>query len=394
MIDNSSMATHANPYPFYKEQREQSPVYQDHQGTWFLTRYDDVKLLLSDLRFSRRPPESSGFLNQERVDTALDEIISRWALLNDPPQHTHLRNVLSTILNPRFIKETRGLIESIADELLTALLKSPQVDFMEAFAYPLPVKVINKLLGSDLDIHTVRKWAISLATALDHGSPEDFQAVAQDVLAMQEYFTEIIHLREQENKSDWISDLVNLKKSHQLTHDDVVSTCIFLMLAGHETVQLTTGLGLMTLLKNPSQLQLLQQNPELVSSAIEEILRYDSPLSKISRWTREKIMLQGVTIPENQLVVALFNAANRDPEKFPDPDKFDITRENNRHITFGLGIHNCLGALMARIELHAAFTRLIPHLHKFSLREDEIEWLPNSSLRYLFKLKINIVTSQ
>jgi cytochrome P450 len=385
---SGTAARFENPYPFYKEQREQSPVYQDDQGTWFLTRYDDVKLLLSDLRFSRRPPESFGFLNQERVNTALDEVIGRWAVLNDPPEHTRLRNALNTIINPRFIKETRGMIESIADELLLSLLESSPVDFMDTFAYPLPVKVINKLLGSDLDIPTTRKWAVSLATALDHGSPEDFQAITTDVLAMREYFTDIIHLRERENQNDWISDLVNLKKSGQLSMDDVVSTCIFLMLAGHETVQLTTGLGLMTLIKHPSQLQLLQQNPELVSSAIEEILRHESSLNKISRWTREKIVLGNVTIPENQLVVGLLNAANRDPEKYPDPDRFDITRENNRHLTFGLGIHNCVGALLARIELQVAFTRLLPHLHKFSLLEDQIEWLPNSSFRYLFKLKV------
>src|SRR5262249_41319747 len=146
-------------------------------GTWFFTRYDDVKLLLSDQRFSRRPPSEHGFLNQSRIHTVLDEVINKWAVLNDPPQHTRLRSILSTLINPRFIKNTKGMIESIADSLLSTLLQSNQIDFMNAFAYRLPVMVINQLIGTALDIPTIRKWSMSLATALDHGSPEDFLAI-------------------------------------------------------------------------------------------------------------------------------------------------------------------------------------------------------------------------
>jgi pimeloyl-[acyl-carrier protein] synthase len=272
------------------------------------------------------------------------------------------------------------------------MLQQSEVDFMQAFAYLLPVNVVNHLLGTTLDLPTIRRWSLGLTAALDHGSPEDFQAITPDIIEMQEYFKQVIVMRElkQNEKNDWISGLIKLKQSDQLTLDELISTCIFLMLAGHETVQLTIGLGLMTLLKNPQQQLLLQENPELISSAVEEILRFDSPLNKLSRWTSEEIVLNDITIPKNQLVVGMLNAANRDPLKYTNPDKFDITRTNNRHLTFGCGIHNCLGALLARIELQVALAALLPHLHKFTLIEDQIVWLPNTSLRYLFKMMITI----
>jgi cytochrome P450 len=381
---------YSNPYPFYQTLREQTPVFQDEHGTWFLTRYDDVKLLLGDTRFSRQPPQSAGFLDQARMSTILDHIIADWAVLNDPPRHTRLREILSSIMNPRFIKETKTLVASTAASLLNTLLQKSQVDFMAEFAYPLPVQVINQLLGSELDMLTMRRWARSLATALDHGSPDDFAAITDDALEMQTYFTELLLKREEQPKEDWISELLVFKKIGKMSLNEAVSTCIFLMLAGHETVQLTIGLGLMTLLKNPDQLTLLQSNPELAASAVEETLRFESPLNKISRWTREKIMINDIIIPENTLVVGMLNAANRDPEKYVNPERFDITRSNNRHLTFGYGIHNCIGALLARIELNVAFSQLTPHLHQFSLVENGEEWLPNSSFRYLFKLLMNI----
>ena len=388
MLDRS--ITVAEPYPVYHAWRKHHPVYQEEDGTWYLTRYADVKLLLSDPRFSRRPPQHAGFIHQKKGNSAFDDVIDQWILFNDPPHHTKLREFLTALFNPRFIKETRAIIESVVDSLLISLLNHKTIDFMQAFGYPLPIKMINKLLGTSLDIMTVRDWSLYIIQAMNHGSPEDFQAITPTVLAMQNYFDEIILKQEQEKKAGWLNQLTALRHDYQISSKDLASICIFLLFAGNETIQLTLGLGLMTLLKNPEQACLLQSNPELVSAAIEEMLRFESPANKVSRWTREEIMIDNTLIPENQLVVGLLNAANRDPEVFENPDEFNIHRTNNRHLAFGLGIHHCLGALLARIELQVAFSKLIPHLHKFTLLEEQTIWLPNTSFRYLFKLMIAI----
>jgi cytochrome P450 len=380
----------SDPYPVYRKMLQETPVFQDKNGTWHLTRYDDVKMMLSDQRFSRRPSGNFGFISASKKQTALDNVISRWSLFNDPPEHTRLREMMSVMISPRFMKDLKSLIETIVDSLLASLLQQSSVNFIEAFAYPLPVNLVNQLLGSSLDYHTLRNWSLGFVNAMDRGSPDDFEAISPSVLAMQQYFEDLIRMRETNPGNDWISTLVAIRSTYHLSIDDIVSTCIFLLLAGHETVQLSLGLGLMLLLKNPEQQQLLQTNPDLVNSAVEEILRFESPLNKASRWTREKIIIDEIIIPENQLVVGLINAANHDPLKFPSPDEFNITRSNNRHLAFGYGIHNCLGALLARLELQTAFARLTPHLRRFTLIEDKIEWVANSSLRYLFNLPLTI----
>lgn len=384
------MLSFKDPYPYYHEVREKKPIYQDSEGTWFLTKYDHVRLMLTDQHFSRRPPEQFGFLNQQSQPTLLDNVISKWLVLNDPPHHTHLREVLSELFDPQRMKSLQYQVEKIAHDLSDNLLKQHDVDFMQTFSYPLPVQVINHLLGTELDFATIRKWAISLATALDHASPADFKKISTDVLEMQTYFAEIISGNISRKSDYWISDMCQFVDEGKMTEDELIPTCIFLMLAGHETVQLTIGLGLRSLLQHPDQLQLLQSQPQLIPNAVEEMLRYDSPLNKVSRWTNKAITLDEITIPDNQLVVGLLNAANRDPLRYSQPDKFDITRQNNRHLTFGNGIHTCLGALLARIELKVAFTTLLPHLHRFKLDDENTEWLPNSSFRYLYRLPITI----
>jgi len=379
---------YADPYPYYKKLRDFNPVFQDKNGVWFLSRYDHVKMLQSDMCFARQHPASQGFVSNNSLDSKLESILSKWLLLNDPPRHTYLRNVLSDLFDARFIKNMKIMIEGVADSTIKSMMKQPEVNFMTAFSYPYAVTIINNLLGVNLDIDTTRKWAQSLSTALDHGTDEDLKKITPDLIHMFEYFSTLISTYDTKNKNDWISKLIYFNQSKKLSHEEVVSTCIFLLLTGHETVQLTSGLFIRSLLLHPSQCKLLQNNPELLGSSIEEIFRYESAFSRISRWSKEDIRVDGVTIPKNQLVVGNINAANRDERKFTNPDIFDIRRKNNRHIALGHGIHHCLGALLARIELNIAFSKLVPYLHRLELLDSQTEWLPNSSLRYLYNLKI------
>lgn len=369
---------------------ELDPIYLDKNGTWHFTRYEDVKLLLADARFARKPVENHGYVNQRVESTLLDKLISKWSLFNDPPEHTYLREMLTEIVNPRFVKNTKIMIEAAADSLIDTMLQQSSVDFMTSFAYALPSSMINKLLGNtSLNQRTLREWSMAIITAMDHGSPEDFQKAAPAVMDIQQFFAGIVATRDKEPKNDWISELIKLRDTYGLNNDDICSICVFILLAGHETLQSTIGMSLITLKKNPEQVQLLQAQPELIHSAVEELLRFVPPLTKVSRWTRAEVKIGEYTIPENQLVIGLIRSANFDPVRFENPEQFDITRSNNRHLTFGFGLHNCVGALLARIELQVAVLKLLPHLDKFTL-DTNATWLPNSSLQYLFKLMINI----
>lgn len=379
-----------NPYPFYSHQRESTPVYRNDLGVWHLTRYQDVCLLLSDSRCRRESPISMGYVHANQVMTKMDKIISKWSLFNDPPAHTHLREMLGNLIHPRFIKNLRETIETIAKNLVLDLPRNTDFDFMQSFAYRLPIYVINHLLNTSLSVETVRSWSFAIATAMDHGSEDELNAIAPTIDSLYDTIQQLVIEREANLGDDWISELIRLREAYQLSIDDIISNTIFLLLAAHETMQLTLGLGLITLVKQPEQRQLLQNSPQLIPSAVEEILRYDSPWTKLSRWTHEPIAFGETIIPANQLVVGLINAANRDPARFTEPDKFDITRTNNRHLAFGHGIHLCHGALLARLELQIAFAALLPLIPVITLREDEFQWAPNSSLRYISNLIIRI----
>jgi len=380
----------ANPYPFYTHLREHHPVSQNENGTWHLTRYQDVSLLLSDKRFGRKSPISQSYVHINDAASRLDAMISKWSLFNDPPVHTHLRKMLSEFLTPRRMKDTKDVIESIVDTLITSMMQKDHVNFMEAFAYQLPISVINHLLGSSLDVATVRKWSFAVASAMDHGYYEQLENITPTIISMYDYFRQLVLEREANTGQDWISEMVKLKHKYQLGADDIISNSIFLLLAAHETLQLTLGLGVLTLANHPEQLLLLQNNLDLAPLAVEEILRYEAPWTKLSRWTYEDVIIDDIVIPKHQLVVGVINAANRDPARFTHPDVFDITRTNNRHFSFGYGIHLCHGALLARLEMQCAFSKLAPLFNRMTIMKDQIEWFANSSLRYITNLPIRI----
>lgn len=381
----------SNPYPYFHEQRINSPVFRGDCGTWYLTRYQDVKLLLSDNRFGRRPVDGEhGIIHQQTEKTAIDKIIDKWPIYSDPPIHPRIRALLHEIFSAPQIKQHRQTIGNFCDTLNTNILQHSKIDFMEHFAFPLPVQTINYLLGSSLDLDTARSWSYSLGKALDCGSPKDIKSMTPILITIYEYFNNLIETYASNPKDNWVSKLLADLHKYEITTDDLVSICIFLFVSAYETTQLSLGLGLLSFLRNPEQITLLLNHPGLMASAVEEVLRYESPVSKISRWSKERVTIANISIPENQLIVGLINAANHDPGRFPNPDKFDITRTNNHHLALSYGGHTCQGGILARIEIATALQKLIPHMHKFSVNENEIEWFPNTSLRYLYKLPINI----
>lgn len=382
----------ANPYPAYAKWRRETPVFQKEDGTWYVTRYRDIKMVLSDKRFVRRPPENGNYISSEKGSSLLNDFLSKWAIFNDPPEHTNIRAYLKNLFLPQFIREKRAIIDEVSKELLSNIFNKTTFDFMKEFAFPLPVIVLNKLLGTEIPVPKVREWSLTVSSFLDHGSPEDFEKLIPVMLEIKDFFTDFVE-RAHYSEKTWVGLLNKLKTDYGFTTQDVVSMCVFLFMTGHETTQLAFGLGALALLKHPQQLKLVLENPKLIPAMVEEVLRYECPLIKISRWTTQDIQFDNVIVPANNLVVAIMNSGNRDPEKFSNPDEFDIFRpNNNQHITFGYSFHHCLGALLSRIELQVGLGNIISYLDKFSFKDEDIVWLDNSSLRYVysFPMKNNL----
>jgi pimeloyl-[acyl-carrier protein] synthase len=356
-------------------------------GAWLFSRYDDVAAILKEARVSK---DISKLVPVEQVTAVNHAILSK-----DPPDHTRLRSLVSMAFTPARIQSLEPRIGQIADELIDALRQSGTADFVEEFALPLPVIVIAELLGVPMSDRTMfRALSNQVIMGGDASQPDRdiTSGSTQAINAMADYFADLIRERRQHPRADLISDLINVRDAqHKLSETELIGTCILLLIAGHETSANMLGNGMLTLLRFPDQLQLLREHPELLPSAIEEILRYESPLQQATfRVAGETFSMNGVTIENGQQITALLGAANRDPAHFPNPDVFDITRTPNRHLAFGIGIHFCLGAHLARLEGRVGFQHVLEQLPNMQLLSDTPNWSPNSCLRGLASLPIHV----
>ena len=377
---------HANPYPFYHRLRAADPVHRTPMGLWVLTRYDDVVSVLRDPRFGR-----------EGFDQILANVYGEGArsmLFRDPPDHTRLRGLVSQAFTPRVIERMRSHIQDIVDRLLDRVQNANTMDVIADLAYPLPVTVICELLGVPTDAQGgIRQWSADLARSVDAiGMPTDDEVVTRGRLAQQamlDYFRDFIAERRQTPRDDLLSLLIAAEEQgDRLTEGELLITCTLLFVAGHETTVNLIGNGLLALLNHPDELAKLRADPALLPGAVEELLRYDSPVQRTGRMTNTDVELDGRKIGKGSLVVTAIGAANRDPAHFPDPDRLDITRRDNRHVAFGFGIHFCLGAPLARLEGQIALGTLLGRMPKLRLATSTLEWRESSTLRGLKRLPI------
>jgi pimeloyl-[acyl-carrier protein] synthase len=377
---------HANPYPFYHRLRAADPVHRTPMGLWVLTRYDDVVSVLKDPRFGR-----------EGFDQILANVYGEGArsmLFRDPPDHTRLRGLVSQAFTPRVIERMRSHIEDIVDRLLDKVQNANAMDVIADLASPLPVTVICEMLGVPTDAHSgIHQWSADLARSLDAiGMPTDEEVVTRGRAAQQamlEYFRDLIAERRQTPCDDLLSLLIAAEEQgDRLTEGELLITCNLLFVAGHETTVNLIGNGVLALLNHPEELAKLRADPTLLPGAVEELLRYDSPVQRTGRMTNTDIELHGRKIPKGSLVVTAIGAANRDPGHFPDPDRLDITRHDNRHIAFGFGIHFCLGAPLARLEGQMAIGTLLSRMPGLQLATSTPEWRESSTLRGLKTLPV------
>jgi cytochrome P450 len=365
-----------DPYPMYDTLRRETPIFfAEELGFWFVSRHEDVSSLLRDRRFGRTithimSREEAGLPPKNPKYAPFSKLSENSMFDKEPPEHTRLRSLVHKVFTPRRVEALRGKIEAISDELIDRALPNGRLDLLEDFAVPIPVTVIAELLGvPEADRHHLRPWSSDIVALyeLNHTPAQADRAIAA-AQEFSDYLRSLARQRKHDPQDDLISALATVEEAGEvLTEDELISTCVLLLNAGHEATVNVMGNGMLALFQNPDQLHLLRDRPELVRTAVEELMRYDTPLQLFRRWVLEDVDYRGFQFRRGQEIALLFGSANRDPLVFTQPEKLDITREDNPHISFSLGIHYCLGAPLARLELQTALRTLVRRLPEMRL---------------------------
>ena len=380
----------ADPYPTYHRLRAEDPVHHSPLGFWVLTRYEDVVAALRDPRLIKEP--IAAFV-AARFGAPMPAM-GLSMLDRDPPDHTRLRGLVNKAFTPRVVEGLRPHIQKIVDGLLARVEGAGTMDLIEEFAYPLPVTVICQMLGVPVeDRERFKQWGLDIARGLDAILlPPDSDVARRSVAArraLADYFRALIAERRAAPRGDMLSDLIAAEEAgDKLSEDELLATCILLLVAGHETTVNLIGNGTLALLRHPDQLRRLREDPGLIGSAVEELLRYDGPVQRTARIPSADVTFDGRTIAKGEMVMPFIGAADRDPAQFPDPDRLDLTRTDNRHIAFGWGIHFCLGAPLARVEGQIAIGTLVQRLPRLALATDRPEYRQSLTLRGLTTLPV------
>ncbi|MFC4908213.1 cytochrome P450 family protein [Actinomadura gamaensis] len=350
-----------DPYPLLAEMRAESPVHRARLrgkvDVWVITGYDECVAALNDARFSadlEAAPRITAGLPPERRRNVLMESL----LASDPPDHSRMRGIVAKAFTARRVAELAPRVREIVDELLDAFAADGEGDLVEGLALPLPIAVICELLGVPFARERFRYWSVGLAMPPADGATLERADAAR--AEMIEFFTEQMALKRAEPGDDLLSALVTAHANEHVSDDELVGLAIMLFLSGHETTLCFLANAVVALLTHPEQLAALRADPSLIPRAVDELLRYDGPVARgVARFTLEDVPIGGTVIPRGEMVVVAIGAANRDPARYPDPDVLDIHRENNPQIGFGHGIHYCLGAALARLEIVTALEALL-----------------------------------
>ena len=383
-FDPRSPAFRANPYPFYDMLRAFAPIfYWQPWGMWFLTTHEDCHALLRDDRFGHLPLSVAAAPPSQR---ALWQMQTNWLLTMNPPDHTRLRGLVQKAFTPRAVAQLRATIQRLTDALIDRMAEKEQVDVIADLAYPLPVAVICEMLGVPLaDQGRFHAWSAALVHSLDlTDEPAVYNRASVAAAEMTAYFDALLAERRAQPQTDILSALVAAEEAgDRLTTEELFGTCALLLVAGHETTVNLIGNGTLALLRHPDQWQRLHNEPGLIASAVEELLRYDSPVQLTSRAALIDVTYKGQRFPRGTFVTFLLGAANHDPAVFADPTRLDVGRANNRHLAFGGGIHYCLGAPLARLEGEIALGTLARRLPTLALAGGPPVYRDNVALRGL-----------
>src|SRR5918992_2153170 len=397
-VDLLDPAFKANPYPTYARLRSTSPIHRatlpDGRGVWLVTRYDDVLAVLKDERFVKdwRKVMTPEQIAQVPPIPDVMKPLSRNMLDTDPPDQERLRALVSKAFTPRLIERMRPRVQAIADVLLDAVEDRGEMDLIDDYAFPLPITVIAELLGVPAeDRDSFREWsdaAVSGNTTQEHLD----KVLIPHMQAFTDYLHALFEEKRKNPKDDLVSALLRAEEAgDKLSEDELLGMVFLLLVAGHETTVNLIGNGVLALLQHPEQLEKLKADPSLIKPAVEELLRYDGPVeTSTERYASEDVAIGETVIPKGEMVLVVIAAADRDPERFPDPDALDITRSDNRHLAFGKGIHHCLGAPLARMEGQIAIATLLRRMPELRLKDspETLSWRQGMVLRGLRALPV------
>lgn len=385
-----------DPYPFYRKLQTQHPVYfSPALRGWILSRYSDIVEVLQDSRFSVDRRQSNLFRRLQPFASLrpdFTEAITRALLMVDPPDHTRLRRLVNKAFTPRVVENLRPRVQLIVDNLLDRVAKRKEMDLIRDLAYPLPVIVISEMLGIAADDHAKFKaWSDALTALVDPMQAEDGMGPAQEAyVQLSAYLRRVFEERRREPRQDLISALVSVEEhGDSLTDAELLSLSALILSAGHETTTNLLGNAVVALLRHPRERRRLQDDPSLIGSAVEEFLRYDSPVQLTDRVATEDCEIVGQTVRKGVLVGLVLASANRDPERFADPDRLDLARQDNHHVAFGHGVHFCLGAALARTEAQIAISALLRRFPDFDGEKDPKEWKRSIVLRGPTSLRLS-----
>lgn len=387
----------ADPYPLYHRLRTENPVQWDpYLHAWVVTRYEDVIRVLRDFSADRSlTPEQLTSMDLSALNP-IAKVMVKQMLFMDPPQHKRIRGLASAAFTPHRVEVLRSHIRDIVRNLIARVKDKGRMDMIADLAEPLPCIVTAEMLGVPVEHHRQLKlWSQDFAEMLGNfqHNADRVPRILKSTEEMTAYFRSA--MRKEDLRPDGlVSALMNAEiDGDRLTEEEVVANSIVTMIGGQETTTNLIGSGTLTLLRNPDQLKKLRGNLSLIPSAVEELLRYESPSQHTARLAPEDTELGGKQIRKRQAVIAVMAAANRDPERFPDPDRLDITREDNRHVAFGWGGHFCFGAPLARIEAQITFEEMLKTFPHWALEPTPLVWRANLGLRGLTSLPVNFTNA-
>jgi cytochrome P450 len=384
------------PYGAYEELRRGPRVqYDERTDKWLVSRYADVDALLRDRRLGRsylhvathaemgrpeEPPEHAPFWR-----------VIRGGMLDvEPPDHTRLRRLVSRAFTPRTVERMRATVQSVTDRLVDDALAQGEFDLLATVAEPLPVTVIAEMLGvPEADRHRLRPWSADICGMYElNPSEETARTAVRACIEFGDYLVTLSRERRARPQDDLITALTQVvDEGDVLTEAELVGTCVLLLNAGHEATVNVTGNGWWSLFRNPDQLARLRGDVSLVPTAVEELMRWDTPLQMFERWVLEDLELDGEAVPRGAELGLLFGSANRDPAAFPLPEQLDVGRDPNPHLSFGAGVHFCLGAALARLELQTSFATVLRRMPDLELL-DVPRWKPGYVIRGLESLQV------
>jgi len=392
-----------NPYPVYDELRVNDPIHwSPENGYWIITRYADIVSQVQNERLSsNRIAAHASRMPRETKEhfRPFFTAVGSWMLMIDPPDHTRLRGLVNKAFTPGVLEGMRSLVQELVDEMLASVAGQGRMDIMTDFANPLPATVIAELLGvPGADQQQFKAWSDDIAMGLggiDSARTKEelfalYDFAQKSFLSLASYFRARVAELRAKPSGNLLSALIQAEeRGDRLTEDELFANCVLLMIAGHETTTNLIGNGILALLRHPEQKEKLRRDPVIIVSAVEELLRYDSPIQKMGRIALADLQIDGKQIARGDLVCLSFAAGNRDPEQFAAPAQLDVLRKPNRHLAFGQGLHYCVGAALARLEAQIAINTILKRLPKLSLETEDLEWNRNLTLRGLKSLPVN-----